>query len=41
MRVMSIEALYRKKQRTTQRNTGRKVFPYLIRGVTIDRPNQV
>ena len=41
MRIMGIEALYRKKQQTTKRNPQHPVFPYLLRGVTIDRPNQV
>jgi len=40
MRRMGIEALYRKK-RTTKRNPEHPVFPYLLRGLTIDRPNQV
>ena len=39
--MMSIEALYRKKQQTTQRNPEHKVFSYLLRVVRIDRPNQV
>lgn len=40
MRLMGLEALYRKK-RTTKRNPEHPVFPYLLRGMTIDRPNQV
>jgi len=40
MRLMGIEALYRKK-RTTKRNPEHPVFPYLLRGLTINRPNQV
>ncbi len=40
MRLMSIEALYRKKK-TTKRNPEHHVFPYLLRGMTIDQPNQV
>lgn len=40
MDLMGIEALYRKK-RTTKRNPDHPVFPYLLRGLTIDRPNQV
>jgi putative transposase len=40
MRLMGIEALYRKK-RTTKRNPQHPVFPYLLRNLTIDRPNQV
>jgi putative transposase len=41
MDLMGIEALYRKKQQTTKRNPEHPVFPYLLRGMTIDRPNQV
>jgi putative transposase len=40
MRLMGVEALYRKKK-TTKRNPEHPVFPYLLRGLTIDRPNQV
>lgn len=40
MRIMGIEALYRKKK-TTKRNPEHAVFPYLLRGMTIDQPNQV
>jgi putative transposase len=40
MRLMGIEALYRKK-RTSLRNPHHPVFPYLLRGRTIDRPNHV
>lgn len=40
MRLMDIAALYRKK-RTTKRNPEHPVFPYLLHGLTIDRPNQV
>lgn len=40
MRLMGIEALYRKRK-TTKRNPEHPVFPYLLRGMTIDRPNQV
>lgn len=40
MQLMGIEALYRKK-RTTKRNPEHAVFPYLLRGLTIDRPNHV
>jgi putative transposase len=40
MRVMGIQALY-PKPRTTRRNPEHRVFPYLLRGVEIDRPNQV
>ena len=37
MKRMGIEALYRK-PRTTRKHP---VYPYLLRGLTIDRPNQV
>lgn len=40
MRIMGIEALYRKKK-TTKRNPEHSVFPYLLRGLTIERPNHV
>jgi putative transposase len=40
MRKMGIAALG-PKPRTTQRAPGHKIFPYLLRGLTIDRPNQV
>ena len=37
---MGIEALYRRPN-TSKRNAAQKVYPYLLRGLTIDRPNQV
>jgi len=40
MRVMGIEAIY-PKPRTTQRNAEHRVFPYLLRDVKIERPDQV
>ena len=40
MRRMGIEALYRH-PRTTKPEPGHKVYPYLLRGVEITRPNQV
>jgi len=40
MRRMGIAALG-PKPRTTKPAPGRKIFPYLLRGLTIDRPNQV
>jgi putative transposase len=40
MRRMGIEALYRKPD-TSKPAPGHKVYPYLLRGLTIDRPNQV
>lgn len=40
MGLMGIEALYRKK-RTSKRNPEHPVFPYLLRKLVVDRPNQV
>ena len=40
MKRMGIEALYRK-PRTTRRHPLHPVYPYLLRGLKIDRPNQV
>ena len=40
MRVMGIEALYRKKN-TSARHAEHPVYPYLLRTRIIDRPNQV
>jgi putative transposase len=40
MRRMGIEALYRR-PRTTKPEPGHKIYPYLLRGLTIERPNQV
>jgi putative transposase len=40
MRKMGIAALG-PKPRTTKPAPGHKIFPYLLRGMTIDRPNQV
>jgi len=40
MRLMCIEAIYPKK-RTTIPNTQHKKYPYLLRNLTIDKPNQV
>jgi putative transposase len=37
---MGIEALYRK-PRTTKPDPGHKIYPYLLRGVEVTRPNQV
>jgi putative transposase len=39
MREMGIEAIYPRK--TTVRAEGHRVYPYLLRGLRIDRPNQV
>ena len=39
-RRMGIEALYRR-PRTSKPEPGHKVYPYLLRGIVIERPNQV
>ena len=39
MRVMGIEALYRK-PKTTRRHPGHKVYPYLLRNLAVTRSNQ-
>ena len=39
MRRMGIEALYRKPN-TSRRHPEHKVYPYLLRGLKVDRPNQ-
>ena len=40
MRRMGIEALYRR-PRTTKPEPGHKIHPYLLRGLAIEKPNQV
>src|SRR4051812_23082857 len=40
MKRMGIEALYRKPN-TSKPAPGHKIYPHLLRGLTIDRPNQV
>ena len=40
MKRMGMEALYRKPS-TSKPAPGHKIYPYLLRGLTIDRPNQV
>ena len=40
MKKMGIEALYRKRN-TSRRNQGQRICPYLLRPLTIDRPDQV
>jgi len=40
MRLAGIETLYRR-PRTTKKNPAHSVFPYRLRGLSIDRPNQV
>src|SRR3954465_2723828 len=40
MRRMCIEALYRRPN-TSKAEPGHKIYPYLLRDLTVDRPNQV
>lgn len=40
MRIMGLTALY-PKHATSQPAPGHRIYPYLLRGMTIDRPNQV
>lgn len=40
MRLMGLEAIY-PKPRTTRRAAEHRVFPYLLRNVTVNRPDQV
>lgn len=40
MRLMGIEAIYRKR-RTTRPAAGHRIYPYLLRNLAIVRPNQV
>lgn len=40
MRVMGIEAIYQKPN-TSRRHPEHKVYPYLLRGMAIEQPNQV
>jgi len=40
MRVMGLEAIYQQPN-TSQPHPDHKVYPYLLRGLAIDRPNQV
>jgi putative transposase len=40
MRRMGIEALYRRPS-TSKPAAGHKIYPYLLRGLAVDRPNQV
>ncbi|MBA2788513.1 IS3 family transposase [Mycobacterium canettii] len=40
MRIMGLAALY-PKRRTTIPALGQRIYPYLLRGLKIDRPNQV
>lgn len=40
MRVMGLEPIY-PKPKTSERNPEHRIYPYLLRGVLIERPNQV
>lgn len=40
MRLMGIHSIYRRKN-TSQRHPQHRAYPYLLRNLTIDRPNQV
>ena len=40
MRQMGIEAIYRRPN-TSKAALGHKIYPYLLRGLAIERPNQV
>jgi putative transposase len=40
MRIMGIEAIYRRPN-TSKPAPGHRIYPYLLRGLTIDRPNHV
>ena len=40
MRLLGLEAIYRK-PRTSVANPEHRVYPYLLRGLTIERPNQI
>jgi len=40
MKRMGIEALYRRRN-TSRRHAGHRVYPYLLRDLTVERPNQV
>jgi putative transposase len=40
MKKMGIEAIYRRGN-TSRRNQAHRIYPYLLRGLKIDRPNQV
>jgi len=40
MRLMGLEAIFPRRN-LSQKNDGHKIYPYLLKGVTIARPNQV
>ncbi len=41
MRIMGLESIAPRKKRTTVPDKTHKVYPYLLRGLSIDRPDQV
>ena len=41
MRLMGLDSIVPRKKRTTVPDKAHKVYPYLLRGLLIDRPNQV
>jgi putative transposase len=41
MRLMGLESIAPRKKRTTHPDKGHKIYPYLLRGLTIDHANQV
>ena len=41
MHKMGLEAIYRKKPNTSKPAPEHKIYPYLLRGVTVDKPDQV
>ena len=38
MRLQNLRAIYPKKRRTSSPGKGHKIYPYLIKTMTIDRP---
>ena len=40
MRTMGLTAIYPKRN-TSKANHAHKIYPYLLKGLTIDRPNRV
>ncbi len=40
MRIVGIEALYRRPN-TSRRHAAHRIYPYLLRGLRIEQPNQV
>jgi putative transposase len=40
MRLMGVEAIYRRPN-TSKPAPGHRIYPYLLRGLAITRPNQV